>query len=141
MQTPRSVIESVARDLVVSLSSLPIPPTVRVADVEGRIACLIMVWDASQMMPTMGYERRRRSAGGREGCKTDIVEVVRAAGRALTRKEVLRELRLAGKRHGPGTVAKALAGLTAAGGLVNLKDKKGYRLPAWRRGDTPSLFS
>jgi hypothetical protein len=38
-------------------------------------------------------------------------------------------------------VAKALADLTAAGELVNHKDKKGYRLPEWPRpDDTPSLF-
>jgi hypothetical protein len=53
---------------------------------------------------------------------------------------VLRALRAAGKEHGVGTVAKALADLTAAGELVNLKDKRGYRLPDWKRDDTPSLF-
>ena len=43
--------------------------------------------------------------------------------------------------HGAGTVAKALAELTAAGELVNPKDKRGYRLPEWpRRTRTPSLF-
>jgi hypothetical protein len=52
----------------------------------------------------------------------------------VTRKE------FAGKHHGPGTVAKALADLTAAGELVNPKDKKGYRLPEWRKDKTPSLF-
>ena len=43
--------------------------------------------------------------------------------------------------HGPGTVAKAQADLTAGGELMNLKDKKGYRLREWpKRPDTPSLF-
>jgi hypothetical protein len=37
-------------------------------------------------------------------------------------------------------VAKALADLTAAGALVNPRDKKGYRLADWRRDRTPSLF-
>jgi hypothetical protein len=37
-------------------------------------------------------------------------------------------------------VAKALAELTAAGELVNHKDKRGYRLAGWRKDDTPSLF-
>jgi hypothetical protein len=33
-----------------------------------------------------------------------------------------------------------LAELTAAGELVNQKDKKGYRLTEWRKDDTPCLF-
>jgi hypothetical protein len=68
--------------------------------------------------------------------------VVREAGRPLFRKEVVRALKDAGKGHGAGTVAKALADLTAAGELMNLRDKRGYRLPDWRRPDqTPSLFT
>lgn len=92
------------------------------------------------MMPT-GAERRRRSGGGREGCRKDVLEVVTAAVRPLTRKEVVKALREARKDHGQGTIAKALADLTAAGELVNPKDKKGYRLPGWVKEDeTPSLF-
>jgi hypothetical protein len=92
-------------------------------------------------MPIIGAERKRRVAGGRAGCRADVVEVVRSAARALTRKEVVKALKLAGKKHGPGTVAKALADLTSTGELVNLKDKKGYRMPEWkRRQRTPSLF-
>jgi len=67
------------------------------------------------------------------------VEVVKSAGRAVTRKQIVKALRVAGKEHGPGTVAKALADLTGAGELVNPKDKKGYRLPGWVRKQ-PSLF-
>jgi hypothetical protein len=70
-----------------------------------------------------------------------VVGVVRATGRALTRKEVVRSLRAAGKDHRPGTIAKALADLTKSGELVNPKDKRGYRLPGWVcRDKTPSLF-
>jgi hypothetical protein len=64
---------------------------------------------------------------------------VRAAGRPLTRKEVFRASRAAGGGHGAGTVAKALADLTRSKELVNHKDKRGYRLPAWVRRH-PSLF-
>jgi hypothetical protein len=39
-------------------------------------------------------------------------------------------------RPGPA----ALADLTAAGELVNPKDKKGYRPVGWKRSKTPSLF-
>src|SRR4051794_28786379 len=137
---PREEVERLARELVAALAEFPAPPTLRVADAEGRVACLIQVWDAKQLMPTVGAERKRRVKGARAGCRADIVEVVRAAGQALTRKEVVRALKLAGKGHGPGTVAKALADLTAAGELVNPKDKKGYRLGGWRKSNTPSLF-
>jgi hypothetical protein len=138
---PRDAVERAARELLRVLSGLPSPPTLRVADSEGRVACLVLVWDASRPLPTAGAERRRRAKGGRTGCKADIVEVLQTAGRALTRKEVVKVLRAAGKDHGPSTVAKALADLTATGELVNPKDKRGYRLPGWvRRETTPSLF-
>ena len=65
---------------------------------------------------------------------------LRAANRPLTRKQVLKAIRATGKDHGYGTVAKALADLTAAGELVNPKDKRGYRLPAWDR-EHPNLFT
>jgi hypothetical protein len=136
---PRATVERAARDLLRALAELPAAPTVRVADAEGRVACLIQVWDVARAMPT-GPESRRRSGGGREGCRGDILSVVRAAARPLTRKEVVRALREAGHDHGAGTVAKALADLTSSGTLVNPKDKKGYRLPGWRRDRTPSLF-
>lgn len=65
-----------------------------------------------------------------------------AAGRPLTRKQLVRGLKDAGRPHGVGTVAKALAELTKAGDLVNPKDKRGYRLPGWPRPPaTPSLFT
>jgi hypothetical protein len=81
------------------------------------------------------------AGGGRTECKKDIVGDVKTAGRAVTRKDALKALRTAGKEHGPGTVAKALADLTASGELVNPRDQRGYRLPEWaRRVRTPSLF-
>ena len=55
----------------------------------------------------------------------------RSSAVPLTRKEVMKALRVAGKNHGPGTVAKALADLTAAGEFINSRDKRGYRLPTW----------
>jgi hypothetical protein len=137
---PRATVENAARELVRALAALPEPPTVRVADADGRVACLIQVWAAGRLMPTAGGERRRRATGGRAGCKVDILEVVKVAGCALTRKEIVRALKAAKKPHGPGTVAKALADLTASGELVNPKDKKGYRPAGWRRPTTPSLF-
>ena len=139
VDSARAAVERAARDLLRVLAERPHAPTLRVAEVEGEVACLIQVWSARQMMPTVGAERRRRGTGGRAECKEDILDVVRTAGTAITRKEVLRELRLAGKQHGPGTVTKALADLTASGELVNPKDKKGYRMPEWRR-KSPSLF-
>jgi hypothetical protein len=129
-----------ARDLLRALADLPGPTTLRVTEAEGRQGCLILVFDAAQVMPVAVAERRRRMGGRRAECKQDILEVVRAANRALVRKQVLKALKAAGKEHGLGTVAKALADLTKAGELVNPKDKKGYRLPAWDR-EHPNLFS
>jgi hypothetical protein len=137
----RAALERAARELLRSLAGLPKPDAgVRVADAEGGLACLVLVWPAGGTMLTAAAERRR-ARGGRERCRSDIVEVVREAVRPLTCKEVVRALKSAGKEHGPGTVAKALADLTAAKELVNPKDKRGYRLPErWRREKTPSLF-
>jgi hypothetical protein len=142
MQTnPRSAVEHAARELLSCLSEYPVPPALRVVEIEGRMACLILVWDAAKEMPTIRAERRRQSGGARATCKADIVDVIRAANQPLTRKEVIQELRKARKHHGRGTVAKALADLTAAGELSNPKDKKGYRMPEWlRKQKTPSLF-
>lgn len=135
----RDEVERAARELLRVLSVRSGTPSLRVAEVEGSVACLIQVWDARGTMPTVGAERRRRSTSARSECREDVLEVVRTAGEAVTRKEVLRALRLAGKIHGTGTVAKALAELTTSGELVNPKDKKGYRLPAWVRPH-PTLF-
>ncbi|MDB5310855.1 MAG: hypothetical protein JWO38_5057 [Gemmataceae bacterium] len=81
----------------------------------------------------------RQADGGRERCREDVLAAVRAACRPLTRKEVIRALKAAGGDHGAGTVAKALADLTRSGELLNLKDKRGYRLPGWVRRH-PGLF-
>jgi hypothetical protein len=59
---PRAAVEGAARDLLKVLADLPSPPTLRVADAEGRVACLILVWDAAQVMP-VAAERRRRAGG------------------------------------------------------------------------------
>lgn len=113
----------------------------RVCDAAGGLACLVLVWPAAEVMPTAGGGRKARMPRpGRAECRSDVLAAVAAAGRAVTRKEVVRALKSAGKGHGAGTVAKALADLTAAGELVNPRDKKGYRLPGWRRSTTPSLF-
>jgi hypothetical protein len=137
---PRVAAENAAKELLRALADLPSPPRLRVADTEGKLACLILVWDPSEVMPQVGAEQTRK-AGRLDECKQEVVGVVTAAGHAITRKEVARALRAAGKDYGPGTLARALAELTASGTLVNPKDKRGYRLPEWmRRVRTPSLF-
>lgn len=136
---PREVVQSAARDLLRSLAGLPDPPTARVTAADGRVGCLILVWDTGRAMPTARGEARGRRGGRRAGCREDILAVLRAAGRPLTRKQLVKALREAKAAHGPGTVAKALAELTRAGELVNPMDKRGYRLPGWVR-NTPGLF-
>lgn len=139
----RSVVEEKARELLRALAEMTGPAAIslRVAEAEGGLACLIHVWPADGMMPAASAERRRRSRGARARCRDDVVRVIGRVGRSLTRKEVIRALREAGLAHGPGTVGKALADLTACGELVNPRDKRGYRLPDWpRRPRTRSLF-
>lgn len=138
-EAPRVVVERAAHELLGKLAELTEPPTVRVTDASGRFACLILVWDAARVMPTAAAERRL-SPGGRAECRADILAVIRASGRALTHKQLVRALREANKPHGPGTVMKALAELTRTGELVNPKDKKGYRLASWPTPGTPPLF-
>jgi hypothetical protein len=68
-----------------------------------------------------------------------VLAAVRTAGRPLTCKEVVRALKDSGAGHGPGTIAKALADLTASRVLLNCRDKRGYRLPEWIKS-RPGLF-
>jgi hypothetical protein len=85
--------------------------------------------------------KARKKDGDRTACKRDVLAVAAAAPGPLTRKQVVAALRAAGTPHPGGTVAKALADLTAGGELVNPRDRKGYRLPAaWQRSLTPDLF-
>jgi hypothetical protein len=140
--SPRAAAARCAAALLRELLALHGRGPVRVTDAAGGLACLVLVWPADSRMPTARAERRQAGkTGGRVRCREDVLAVVRAAGRPLTRKEVVRALREVGNDHGAGTVAKALADLTAAGTLVNLRDKRGYRLRDWPRPDqTPSLF-
>jgi hypothetical protein len=138
-EDPRAVVERTAHELLRNLTELTTPPRLRVTGASGELACMILVWGTSGAMPTLSSERGR-AAGGRAECRADILSVIRAAGRAMTHKQLVRALREAGKPHGPGTVMKALAELTRARELVNPKDKKGYRLASWPTPGTPPLF-
>ncbi len=141
MPTPRAQAEAAARQLAKRLAKLPKTPGFRVVETGGRMAVLVVVWDAGELMPTAAAERRTRGDGKREECKAAILAAVAAAGRPLTTKDLGRALKERHAGHGPGTIVKALADLTAAGLLVNTRDKRGYRLPEWvRRDRTPSLF-
>jgi len=138
---PRTLVERYAADLLRELAAYARRSgPVRVTDAAGGLACMVMVWPADSRMPTaLADQLNPRQIGGRKGCREDILAVVRAAGRPITRKQVIRALKGAGSVHGAGTVAKALADLTASKELINLKDKRGYRLPAWVRKH-PGLF-
>lgn len=137
----RTAAETAARDLLAALAGNSGPVAVRVAATDGRRGCLVLVWEGGEGMPTAGGERRSRDGGRRAGCRRDIMAAVGEEGRPITRKQLVRVLRERGTPHGPGTVAKALAELTAAGKLVNPRDRRGYRLPDWPKpSQTPSLF-
>jgi hypothetical protein len=89
---------------------------------------LVALADAAVVVPTGRQPGVRRPPGDAPG-----------RGTALTRKEVLRALSAAGADHGAGTVAKALADLTASRELVSRRDNRGYRLPEWIK-PRPGLF-
>ena len=124
----RAAVERLALELLTEVASCPGErKSVRVAQASGGLACLVLVWPADARMPTaLGEGPRARKSGAREECRSDVLAAVREAGRPLTRKEVVRALKAARLGHGAGTVAKALAELTAAGELVNRRDKRGY---------------
>ena len=133
---PRAVVARYASELLRELvAHARGNGRVRVTDAAGGLACMVMVWPADAVMPTSRSEgtKPKRGEGGREQCRADVLVAVRAAGRAVTRKEVIRALREAKADHGAGTVAKALADLTRSRELINHKDKRGYRLPGWVR--------
>lgn len=125
-----------ARHATALLEELPADAgPLRVVVATGGLACLVVVWPAAGAMPTA------RRGCGRASCRAEVLAAVRAAGGAVTRKAVGRLLRAAGSKHGVSTVTKALADLTAAGELLNPRDKLGYRLPGWvPRHRQPSLF-
>lgn len=137
----RAVVGRHAADLLRELADAGSAASpVRVADAGGGLMCLIVVWPADARMPTATGERPKPKVdGGRDGCRADVLAVIQAAGQPMTRKDVIRALRVAGRDHGAGTVAKALADLTRSRELVNPKDKRGYRLLAWLRPN-PTLF-
>ncbi len=137
--TPRGVVNRWAENLLRELATHPdAGVAIRSVATSGGLACLVLVWPVGEKMPTARGEQGKKS-GGRERCRADILAVIQAAGRPLTRKVVVRTLKAAGAGHGAGTVAKALADLTSTGELVNHRDKKGYRMPGWIR-PSPSLF-
>src|SRR4051812_23022323 len=106
---PRRVTEDAAQALLEALAGAGPGGRVRVADAGGGLACLIQVWPKAAGMPTAREGRPRRRGRRRAGCREAVLAALRAAGRPLTRKELLRVLRDARAGHGPGTVAKALA--------------------------------
>ena len=82
-----AVAEVKARELSAALADLTISAEgLRVTEVDGGLACLMQVWPAARLMPAAAAERRRRANGARSQCRQDILSVVRAAGKPLTRK-------------------------------------------------------
>jgi hypothetical protein len=129
-------LEGLLKELAESGEALP---RARVAAAGEGLACLVQVWPMRTRMPT-AKEERLVPGYRRKRCREDVIAVVSAARHPMTRKEVVRALKDAKAGHGMGTIAKALADLTASGELVNTRDRRGYRLASWIRHQ-PSLFS
>lgn len=120
----RRVLDAAARRILADLGPVTGPDAVRVQ--LGNAVCRVEVWPAR--------------GGPREKCRRDILAVMRAAGRPLKRAAIVAALKAAGKRHGLGTVAKALADLTRTGELIGSKTRSGYRLPEPAAPPAPTLF-
>jgi hypothetical protein len=94
--------------------------------VAGPLAARIQVWPAGAYPPEPNRPSRRRS---QTVCEADLLAVLRAAGRRLTKPEIDRRLETRGRAHGDSTIQHALARLVRAGLLVNAYDGRGYGLP------------
>jgi hypothetical protein len=138
---PPEVVERWVRGLLSDLAAAGVSTPLRLAAESAGLAGLVVVWPAGRPTPVVVGERRA-PASRRAGCRADILAALAAAGRPLTRKELAGRLRgtADGPGHGAGTVAKALAELTTSKSLVNTRDKRGYRLPAWLASQ-PTLFA
>jgi hypothetical protein len=135
----RSIIENWLEELLRLLAeSGEALPRARVAAAGNGMACLVQVWPMRTQMPTAKGDRLVPGSR-RKQCREDVVAVVSTAGHPLTRKEIIRALKDMKAGHGVGTIAKALAELTASGELVNTRDRRGYRQLSWVRRQ-PSLF-
>ena len=75
---PRSAAVAAANELLRTLTGHVVPVPHRVSEVDGQLACLIVVWDARQLMPTVVDERRRVLAGA-TFCGVDVSEWLHAA--------------------------------------------------------------
>ncbi len=125
-------LKSAARRIAIAHARQDDAPTpARAFEVAGNLACSIQVWQVKEKMPTAATFSPPDST--RAACRAAILEAVRFAGQPVGRKEILGLLREAGEPHGIGTVAKALADMTASGELLNRRDGKGYRLPEWEQ--------
>ena len=126
----------------------PVPPpslvTVRCATWAGPSATHAVPHPGARGAATSACRpsvRCPRWVAGAAGNRPGAAARAGAAGPQHHSNSTDRALKASRLGHGAGTVAKALAELTAAGELVNRRDKRGYRLPEWwKRVETPSLF-
>ena len=115
----------------------------------GGVAYQFVAVPVGQSVPPVG--RRRRGERGEKrwaAIKLSVLAALRAEGCPLTRRQLVNRLKAAGTPCPSNTLGKVLGEMTAKDhSLVNLDDKRGYRLPEWpvvvRKGKkdlTPSLF-
>jgi biotin operon repressor len=131
MPTPHTELAEEARRIAGNQDARPDVPRCRAVERVGRAACMLLVWDATEPMPTSPKQKTPDRC--RERCKAAILDAIGAAGGPLSTKQVIRELAAADLDFGRSTVTKSLADLTKAGQLVNPGDRQGYRLPEWER--------
>jgi hypothetical protein len=94
--------------------------------VSGPLAARIQVWPAGALPPEPNRPPRKRTP---TACEADLLSVLRAAGRNLTKPEIERRLDTLGRTHGDSTLLRTLARMVRTGVLTNAHDGHGYGLP------------
>lgn len=108
-------------------------PLARAADrglvrelVSGPLAARVQIWPAGSPPPVSNRDPADRPL---TACEEDLLAVVRAAGRKITKPEIDLRLESLGRAHGESTVLRSLARLVRIGFLTNAHDRRGYGIP------------
>ena len=94
--------------------------------VSGRLAARVQIWPAGATPPEPNRPSRRKTP---TACETDLLSVLRAARRKLTKPEIDLRLESLNRVHGQSTILRTLARLVRTGTLTNSHDGHGYGLP------------
>jgi hypothetical protein len=92
----------------------------------GPLAARVQIWPVGTPPPMPNRSPADRPL---TACEADVLAVVRAAGRRITKPEIDLRLETLGRAHGDSTILRALARLVRVGQLSNAHDRRGYGVP------------